>query len=187
MNKKQKFIILVGVIVIAIMTLFPPFYFKNRKGHKIGKATYGFILLPPQPIDVFLKLGVDDRRVAAVVLNIYQLGAQIAAVVIITAGLVFVFSGKKNSQEKQADKQLKVNRGFKRITFVLSFLVLAFFVAVGIERCLIGGYVEALWEAPLIGLIFFTGIWVIYYVIYYIGGYIVKGFRDDKPKDEQKQ
>ena len=79
-------------------------------------------------------------------------------------------------------------RGFKRITLVLSLLAFTFWVALGIiVGYIIEGVVDALWQGPLIGLAFFAGIWVIYYGIYYIGGYIVEGFRDDEPKDEQKQ
>lgn len=110
-------------------------------------------------------------------------------VALITGGLIVSFKGRK------PQVKLNVKKGFKRITFVLSLLAFTFWVALGIiEGCISKGDVGALWIGPLIGLAFFTGIWVIYGIVFWVitpivrwvANWIAKGFEYEpkKPQDD---
>ncbi len=84
-------------------------------------------------------------------------------------------------------------KGFKRLTLVLS-LLLGPFVFLYIGRPFLHICIATYdWPEPfhyyfflfllIFELIGFVVVWIIYWVICWI----VKGFHDDKPKDEQKQ
>lgn len=72
-------------------------------------------------------------------------------------------------------------RGFKRIALVVSVLCFAYFIICGFSY-------EGGWD-PLIllfGLLFAALGFIAVWVVFYTGLLIVRGFRDDEPKDEQK-
>ena len=84
---------------------------------------------------------------------------------------------------------MNLKRGVNRIALVLSALCFVYFSV----HC-IGIYIrivlEDVWDFHMqpIFLYIFLGpiaVWIAVWVVYYMGLFIVKGFHDDKPKDEQ--
>ena len=73
--------------------------------------------------------------------------------------------------------------GFKRISWVLSIVGFLFWVGLCIYFLSTEGWDSDLWAGLAFGVLSFIAIWVVYYV----GLYIVKGFCDGRPVDEQKQ
>lgn len=73
--------------------------------------------------------------------------------------------------------------GFKRIAWVLSIVGFLFWVGLCIYFLSTEGWDSDLWAGLAFGVLSFIAIWVVYYV----GLYIVKGFCDGRPVDEQKQ
>ena len=84
---------------------------------------------------------------------------------------------------------MNLKRGVNRIALVLSALWFVFFFGVGIVVVLDEGWESDTW--PILLFIFLgpIAVWfaiqVAYYTVYYTGLFIVRGFRDEKPKDEQ--
>ena len=72
--------------------------------------------------------------------------------------------------------------GFKRIACVLSIAGFLFWVGLDIYLILKEGWDTDFWILFTFGVLSFIAIWVVYYV----GLYIVKGFCDGRPIDEQK-
>jgi hypothetical protein len=126
MNKKQRNVILIGCVLIAGMTLFPPYRgvdlhtggpsndFYISKGHTeypqrdalTRFVGHRFIYTPPSPEAVYEKLyGVSPKknkyfksREYTSHLDIERLSAQIVAVVLVTFGLAVAFKPKNKSE-----------------------------------------------------------------------------------------
>lgn len=100
MNKKQKFVLWIGIIILLLMALFPPWttsYEISEMGiHRRGRfdpdpvevkesvGGYGFILSPPR---------------AAVRVDTGRLLAQWVIVALIKSGLLYTFKDKKPKDE----------------------------------------------------------------------------------------
>jgi hypothetical protein len=112
MNKKQRFIILIGCVLIAGMALFPPYRGVNVTGYIPGGTPgvvltrfigYRFIYAPPIPEIVYEKLhgkspAYDkyfDKDEYTSQLDIERLTVQIVAVVLITCGLAVAFQRRR--------------------------------------------------------------------------------------------
>ena len=81
---------------------------------------------------------------------------------------------------------MNLKRGVNRIALVLSALWFVYFSAYGIL-----GILLAVWgfvRQPIFLYIFLgpIAVWIAVWIIYWSTCWIVKGFRDDEPKDEQK-
>ena len=77
-------------------------------------------------------------------------------------------------------------RGLNRIALVLSVLWFAFWVGLSIVVVLENEW-DALWIVLAFAVLGFIAVWIAVWVVFYTGLYIVRGFRDDEPKDAQKQ
>ena len=110
MNKKQRCVILIGCIIVAGMTLFPPYRGVECRWHSEQGDTltrfigYHFIYAPPSPEIVYEKLVGKpprdnkerfERFEYTSHLDIERLATQIIAVVLITCGLAVVFQRRK--------------------------------------------------------------------------------------------
>jgi hypothetical protein len=86
MNKKQKYILLLGLFIIALMGLFPPWNFSFEGSVVIRPGPYAFIFSPPiyKPITT-LPYGVEG----APRINTFRLLVQWAVVVTFCSGLFF--------------------------------------------------------------------------------------------------
>ena len=108
MNKKQRYVIFIGCIIVAVMTLFPPYQgVEIRKGDNLTAfAGYRCIFVPPSAYVICKGLYGKDRAERWVGHNAgdtfveeftshidaQRLAAQMVAVVLITCGLAFVSS-----------------------------------------------------------------------------------------------
>lgn len=153
-NKKQRIIILVGLIVVVFMFLFPPWVFRYPNNAR-SNAGYAFIINPPAP-------GGYGGMVAN--LDGGRLLIQLLGVSIIIGGAILLLSKKKSKinkeeQETISDRELPL-RWFKFYTYVR--IPIAIFVAisliVSIETNPRGLFEIYLMEAMLI-------LMVIYYAI----------------------
>ena len=80
---------------------------------------------------------------------------------------------------------MDLKKGVNRIALVLSVLWFVFFLGIGIAIVLDEGWASDMW--PILLFIFLgpIAVWIAVWVVFYVGLYIVRGFRDDEPKDEQ--
>jgi hypothetical protein len=90
MNKKQKIVCLIGVGVIILMTLIPPWYY-HVASRRVGdrqivfehQGNYGFLFSPPDPPD----FGYRNYCIARIDLS--RLLVQWVVVAIATGGIVW--------------------------------------------------------------------------------------------------
>jgi len=90
MNKKQLKVLWIGIGIIAVMGLFPPWHMKSMMG--VGsQKTFGFsfILLPPLKGDVHPTIDIP------------QLFVQWFIVSTITGGLIVTFKDKKPKDDQK--------------------------------------------------------------------------------------
>lgn len=99
MNKKQRTIIIIGLGVILLMGLIPPWkcaFSVPRLAHLERPAGYGFIFYPPSPVGVarsgeFLESSIKrDPSYWSVRLDITRLFIQWIVVAITVAGICLV-------------------------------------------------------------------------------------------------
>lgn len=95
MNKKQRLVILIGIIILLLMGLFPPFYWTQEIPIILGSQImsnsystyhynqYGFLFYPP----------TSSARV-----DLERLLVQLLVVVFVTGGIVFYIGGPKESK-----------------------------------------------------------------------------------------
>lgn len=101
MNLKQKIVLLIGIIVIVLMGIYPPWYFyDNKTGKNIRVSGYAFFANPPIPH----KLSLDSRtegfyreRVSTNV-DYTRLAFQWTMIVIVTSGFILMLKDKKKPQ-----------------------------------------------------------------------------------------
>lgn len=91
LNEKQKKLIVIGVAVIILMGLFPPwtYTFKYKTAYSNEPAGYGFILSPPKKKSKALAHGIE--------LDITRLSVQWIIVLMATGLGVFLTSKPKDS------------------------------------------------------------------------------------------
>lgn len=82
MNKKQKIAFLVGIGIIVLMGLIPPWYYAFVGGPHRLLGAYGLLFSPPSLV------GAED--LADVYIDLSRLLVQWAVVAIATAGIVLV-------------------------------------------------------------------------------------------------
>jgi hypothetical protein len=88
MSGKQKLVVMAGVCLVALMTLFPPWQYIDRYsayGLVSLPGPYGFLFFPPSPSDDHLGLEIDSSRLLV----------QIAGVGLVVGGLLAVTKGGK--------------------------------------------------------------------------------------------
>jgi len=94
MNKKQKVISLLAVIVFTIMILYPPWKYEvrfsdeNNARHFVVDGGYAFIFKPPI---VRNKLSTNDRCT----INYFRLLEQQVIVAVITWAFIIIFKDEK--------------------------------------------------------------------------------------------
>jgi len=88
MNKKQKYILLVGLFIIALMGLLPPWYFRFKGSVVVDRpGPYAFIFSPPtyKPYGVEGAPRIDTSRIVG----------QWGIVVFVCYGLFFLLKDKE--------------------------------------------------------------------------------------------
>jgi len=87
MNKKQKYIVLMGLFLFALMGLFPPWNFSFEGSVVIRPGPYAFILSPPtyKPYGVEGAPRIDTSRIVG----------QWGIVVFVCYGLFFLLKDKE--------------------------------------------------------------------------------------------
>lgn len=90
-NEKQKKIIIIGVAVVILMGLFPPwtYTFKYKTAYSNEPAGYGFILAPPKKKTQAMAHGIE--------LDIARLSVQWIIVLMATGLGVFLTPGTRKS------------------------------------------------------------------------------------------
>lgn len=95
MSQRIKQIILIGIAVVVLMGMFPPWstILRNKHGDFISESSegYGFLLDPPEPY--------QKTRLESLAIDWKRLSLQVALVLLATGGAVFVF-GEKQPGEK---------------------------------------------------------------------------------------
>lgn len=94
MNRRQKIVLWIGIAVIVVMGVFPPWLYTTTGNGLNSKknAGYSCILFPPPPKGVGLRYGIS--------LDVSRLCVQWAIVVVITAGLIVAFKDNKDEQKQ---------------------------------------------------------------------------------------
>lgn len=87
MNGKQKLCLWIGIAVIVLMGLFPPWMAARPGGGDYVAGGYAFILFPRDQYGEPLWLARIDFA---------QLAAQWAMVAVVTGGLIVTFADKKS-------------------------------------------------------------------------------------------
>jgi hypothetical protein len=90
MNTKQKICLWLGIAVIVLMGLFPPWMAATPNGRNYVAGGYGFILFPPNQFGESLWLARIDFA---------KLVAQWAMAAVVATGLIVTFAGKKPKDE----------------------------------------------------------------------------------------
>ncbi len=92
MNLKQKIILLLGIIVIVLMGIYPPWcFYNNATGRKIPGFGYAFFATPPTP-------SLWDKSKGRSDIDYTRLTFQWAMVAIATSGFLLMLKDKKKLQ-----------------------------------------------------------------------------------------
>lgn len=101
MNVNQKKCLMLGIIVIVIMGVFPPWRmyscFPKSNMKRYEPMGYSFIAEPPKPSWQAITKGVA--------IDLPRLLIQWAIVAAITGGLIVCFKGEKDKEPKNEQKQ----------------------------------------------------------------------------------
>jgi hypothetical protein len=97
------------------------------------------------------------------------------------------FSKYLKFEERLKGKPMNLKKGFKRTADVLSIMGFLFWVGLIIYHIIDYGYERSYLDDIFILLVFGVLSFISIWVIYYVGLYIITGFQDNKPKDEQKE
>jgi hypothetical protein len=94
-NRKQRIVILIGTILIALMLLFPPWVSRMVRPGVDTNAGYGFLLDPSFRIKIDVgNLALNRDFNSFVQIDTPRLFIQCLVVVILCAGTVFLFHRK---------------------------------------------------------------------------------------------
>ena len=88
LNKVQKIVLLSGIVLIVIMSLFPPWRIINPQTGYGGEVGYSFVADPPQTHG-----GSYRHTYIPVRVDVNRLMVQYLAVVILTVGGIFLTTG----------------------------------------------------------------------------------------------
>ncbi|HKC62663.1 MAG TPA: hypothetical protein VKB86_03455 [Pyrinomonadaceae bacterium] len=95
-NTKQRVVIYLGIVVIALMLLVPPWKFYREGRGAGGAAGYGFIFDSGTRVRIDLEsFSIGYARQDSVYLDTATLMIQCLFVAVITGGLVFLFQTRK--------------------------------------------------------------------------------------------
>jgi hypothetical protein len=97
MNRKQKVVFLVGVGIIVMMGLIPPWYYHSvfTEEQRIAceiNGDYGFLFSPPQPPSDLVRF---KAKYTLILIDYSRLLVQWAVVAIATAGIVLVLKDRR--------------------------------------------------------------------------------------------
>ena len=103
MNSEQKIVLLIGIVIFALMGIFPPwvqYYYRSIHGNakRIQPIEYAFLGQPPNKL-----CQIDTSR----------LYVQWSVVAVTTGGLICFFAGKKDKKPKDDKRQTKRTRSQK--------------------------------------------------------------------------
>jgi len=126
MNRKQKIVLWIGIVIIVLMCLFPPWMRIRDFGESrvVTRGTYQFLLTPPNPFVVdnilrnhftmdkdkehlrfFLYRSLSKKEgkysVDYACIDFARLGIQCAIVALIMVGLLCTLTTKENSKDKK--------------------------------------------------------------------------------------
>lgn len=93
MNRKQRIVILSGVVIIAFMLLVPPYKTYRQGGEGGESAGYGLLFEPSIRVDARLVsdgVAVTFPRSRSVYIDLPRLLVQILLISVLTAGLCMV-------------------------------------------------------------------------------------------------
>ena len=110
MNKKQKTCLLIGIAVIVVMGLFPPWVLEYERRHFTGNSKfefrytiepgpYSWISDPPYAEEKSNPYSTGFTEGNAKFIDLYRLGLQYFMVAVVTAGLVITFRDEKTTKQ----------------------------------------------------------------------------------------
>ena len=94
MNDKQKKCLWVGIALIVVMGLFPPWVCETDSFFGGGSKLLHHITTEPGPYS-----WIDDPPAKAKFVDLYRLGIQYFLVAVVTAGLIITLGSKKDGKE----------------------------------------------------------------------------------------
>ena len=94
MNKKQKIVLWIGIAVIVIMGIFPPWVISGYSTGRPIAGSYSLITSPPKMGEAYAKS-----------IDLYRLGVQWVIVGVITGGLIYTFKDQKDKKTKHEQNQ----------------------------------------------------------------------------------
>ena len=118
MNKRQQIILLMGILLVIVSGLFPPYKVEIRSegdNYKIYIGHY-FLFVPPTLIDIFgntVKLDPVEAYFSIIASRVW---IQDVTIIVTTLGLFFLFAGK----QEQIQYNLRKLKGWFRLALVTS-------------------------------------------------------------------
>ncbi|MFH1942140.1 MAG: hypothetical protein ABIL68_08530 [bacterium] len=96
MNKKQQIISIVGIVVIFVMGLVPPWttFESDSTTYREMPAGYYFIFSPPQP---------DDEGILGVKLDTSRLAVQWITVLFVMAACIYLTQDRRDGSDEDED------------------------------------------------------------------------------------
>ena len=194
MNRKQKIVLWLGIAVIVIMGIYPPWVCERRTvigGQSVYKYTlepgpYSWIHDPPEIAETTRPSysGYTSQKTAKFI-DLYRLGVQWCLVSLITGGLIFSFKGKARNREDRLD----LKKGFARITLGLSFIAFIGWLIFAVVLFIDG--VNDWYAGVFLGVVSVGFLWMVYGIVFGIVRPIFRwmkqGFRSVPTKPEKAQ
>lgn len=184
MNKKQLIVLSIGIGMIAVMGLFPPWHSFVPPTATPEPLGYAFIFAPPKDYGGFHP-----------VLNIWRLMVQWAVVVFITGVLIFKFKNKKPKRPAKTISTHRTARQHREIWIMNKKQLIVLWIGIGIIT-LMGLFPPFQWhlrdgrtgityafifsEDDIIALGNLVVQWA---VVAFITGGLIITFAEKKPKD----
>lgn len=97
MNNKQKLVLLIGVLLLVLMGLIPPwkYTYDFKDYHSVSSAGYHLIMRPPAPRELVVTLVGPYAQYNGVSIDLTILLLQLGIVILVALGMVFVFQDAK--------------------------------------------------------------------------------------------
>lgn len=92
MNRKQKVCLWIGIIIIVLMGLYPPWVRHHMEEFSYGRYS---LTTKPGPYSFIWNLPWGAKFI-----NVYRLGVQWAMVAAVTGGFIITFANKKHKKPK---------------------------------------------------------------------------------------
>ena len=111
MNKKQNICMWIGIIVIALMWLYPPWKYTivlvgSNTTYDVPTGYY-FIFAPPS-VRIFWSLRARELQSVVTGIDFSLLDFQCVMVALATGALIYTFKGKKGGQEIRRFNKMQV-------------------------------------------------------------------------------